>query len=159
MILRRDQRRNVHRRWERIVGALGFVHVVVGVHELFAQQRVGARGDNLVDVHVALRAAARLPDNKRELVRQSARQNLVAGRRNRVRAALIQVAELAVGQRRRLFQHGKRENHFLRNSLRADGKVFVAALGLRAPIVVRRNANLAHGVMLNAVIHRLLLRI
>ena len=40
MILRRDQRRNVHRRWERIVGALGFVHVVVGVHELFAQQRV-----------------------------------------------------------------------------------------------------------------------
>ena len=159
MILRRDQRRNVHRCRKRIVGALGFVHVVVGVHELFAQQRVGARGDNLVDVHVALRAAARLPDNKRELVRQSARQNLVAGRRNRVRAALIQVAELAVGQRRRLFQHGKRGNHFLRNSLRADGKVFVAALGLRAPIVVRRNANLAHGVMLNAVIHRLLLRI
>ena len=103
MILRRDQRRNVHRRWERIVGALGFVHVVVGVHELFAQQRVGARGDNLVDVHVALRAAARLPDNKRELVRQSARQNLVAGLGNQSGTFVIHFAETVVGHSGGLF--------------------------------------------------------
>ena len=153
MILRRRQRRNMHRRREGIVGALGFVHVVVGVHQLFAQQGVRARGDDLVDVHVALRAAARLPDDERKFVVEFARQNFIAGGGNRVRAARIQIAELAVGQRGRLFQHGERMDDLLRDFLRADREIFVAALGLRAPAAVRGNANLAHRVVLNAIIH------
>ena len=154
MILHRNECRDVHRRRECVVGALRFIDVVVGVNQLFAQNLVGARRYHLVDVHVALRAAARLPDHQREFFIQLARQNLVARGGDCIGTLLIQIAQLAVSQCRRLFKDGERANHLTRNGLRADREILVAALSLCAPVVVRRHANLAHCIMLNAVFHR-----
>lgn len=38
----------------------------------------------------------------------------------------------------------------------ADGEVVVAALGLCAPVFVRRDADLTHGIVFDAIFHRLL---
>lgn len=74
-----------HRR-EGVVGALALVDVVVGVYhlgpQLAAQDLDRAVGDHLVGVHVALRAAARLPHHQREVVRQRAVRHLRRGLHN-----------------------------------------------------------------------------
>ena len=65
-----DDRRgdgHVERRRERVVAGLAAVDVVVGVDRLLATPRAGGQligpaGDDLVDVHVRLRARAGLPD-------------------------------------------------------------------------------------------------
>src|SRR2546427_4988106 len=64
---------DVHGRGKRVVGGLRHVDVVVGMNGLFAAHDAagnfdGAIGDDFVDVHVGLRAAAGLPDAKREVV-------------------------------------------------------------------------------------------
>src|ERR1700736_4909571 len=55
--------RDVHRRWERVVRRLRHVYVVIGMKrplraQLAARDLDGAVGDDLVHVHVSLRAAA-----------------------------------------------------------------------------------------------------
>ena len=86
---------HVHRGWERVVGRLRHVDVVVGMDRLLAAQRLAgdlgaAVGDHLVDVHVELRAAAGHPDVQRKLVVVLAFENLVADRDDQV---LLRVAE------------------------------------------------------------------
>lgn len=65
-------RRDVHGGGEAVVGTLRAIDVIVGVYRALAAtaatcQLIGATGDDLVDVHVALRAAASLPDHQGEL--------------------------------------------------------------------------------------------
>ena len=79
LFLERDARGHVHCRREGVVRALRAVDVIVRMHEIFTQQRVGAVGDDLVDVHVRLRAAAGLPDGKREVAVERTVEDLVAG--------------------------------------------------------------------------------
>ena len=74
----------MHGGGEAVVGALRAVDMVVGVHRalaaaLAAGDLVGASGDDLVHVHVALRTAAGLPDHQRELVVVLASQHFVSG--------------------------------------------------------------------------------
>ena len=68
LLLERDARSHVHRRREGVVRALRAIDVIVRMHERLPQQRIGAVGDDLVDVHVALRAAARLPHDQGEVL-------------------------------------------------------------------------------------------
>ncbi len=75
---------DVHGGGEAIVGALCAVDVVVGVHRALAAtcsagQFIGAPGNDLVDVHVALGAAARLPDHQRKLIVVLAVEYFVGG--------------------------------------------------------------------------------
>ncbi len=74
-------RRDVHGRGEGVVGRLAHVDVVVGVHgrlaaQLPAQQLDRAVGDDLVHVHVGLRARARLPHHQREVIVQLSTDHL-----------------------------------------------------------------------------------
>ena len=64
--------RDVHRRGKNVVRRLAHVDVVVGMDlaalaALAAQELAGAIGDDLVHVHVGLRAAAGLPDDQGKL--------------------------------------------------------------------------------------------
>ena len=119
MLLNRLRRRNVHRRRETIVGALGAVHVIVGVHRRFAAatfagQLVGAPGDHLVDIHIALGAAAGLPDHQGELLVQLTAEYLVSRLFDQARDVDRQVAVAVVDPRggfldqRQGVQHGQR---------------------------------------------------
>jgi hypothetical protein len=68
-----------------IVAALAPVHVVVRVDQapfpaLAAHELARPVGEDLVHVHVRLRAGARLPDNQREFVRPLAGENFIGGR-------------------------------------------------------------------------------
>ena len=68
---------NVHDSGKCVVGALSLVDVVIGVHnalvtQLAAQDFNRTVGDDLVGVHVALRAAACLPDNQGKVVSELA---------------------------------------------------------------------------------------
>jgi hypothetical protein len=72
----------VHRGREAVVRALRAIDVVVGMHRRLAAaalpgELVGAPGDDLVDVHVGLRAAARLPHHERKLRVVAAGEDLV----------------------------------------------------------------------------------
>ncbi|MNL07216.1 hypothetical protein D3C87_1278860 [compost metagenome] len=82
VLLHRLDGRDVHGGGEAVVGALGAIDVIVGVHRGLAAtgvagQLVGATGDHFVDVHVALGAAAGLPDHQRKLVVMVAGEHFV----------------------------------------------------------------------------------
>src|SRR5277367_4147426 len=75
---------DVHGGGEGVVRGLRHVYVVVGVDGLFCAQRAagdfdGAVGDDFVDVHVGLRAAAGLPDAEGEVVVELAADDFVGG--------------------------------------------------------------------------------
>jgi hypothetical protein len=75
---------NVHDSGEGVVGRGAHVDVVVGVDGLLAahgaaQDLNGAVGDDLVGVHVGLRAGAGLPHDEREVVDELERGNLLGG--------------------------------------------------------------------------------
>ena len=72
VIAHRQRRRNVQCAGEAVIRRLAHVDMVIGMHRRFAaacarQRLIGDAGNNLVHIHVRLRAAARLPDDKREL--------------------------------------------------------------------------------------------
>ena len=77
-----ERRRDVHRGGKRVVGRLRHVDVIVGMHRRLAAERragelAGAVRDDLVDVHVELRAAAGHPDMQRKHVVMLPGQDLV----------------------------------------------------------------------------------
>ena len=82
----------MHGRGKSVIRGLRHVDVIVGMNRLLRSHHfstVGAArnfngpiGDDLVDVHVGLRAAARLPDAQRELVVQFAGDHLVGSFHN-----------------------------------------------------------------------------
>ena len=158
LILDRTDGRDVHRGREGVVGRLGHVDVVVRVQELFACDLVAAVGNDLVAVHVGLRAGAGLPDDQREVVQQLAGDDLVGGLLDGgqlFRGHLFR-AQSAVGPRRGLLQNAKCVDDLSRHRLNADAdrEVVVAALGLCAPVFVGRDPDLAHRVVLHAVFHK-----
>ena len=147
----------MHRRGEGVVRGLRHIDIVVRVQELFSRQLVAAVGDHLVDIHVRLRARTRLPHNEREMSVQLTGEDLVADAADQ--GAFFRAhplgQQLAVGDGRRLFQHGKRSDdlHGHRFDTDADGEILMRALRLRAPVAVRRDADLSHRVPLYPVFH------
>ena len=153
LLLERDARGHVHGRRERVIRALRAVDVVVRVHERLAQQLIGAVGNDLVDIHIRLRAAAGLPDGKREVAVERAVKDLVAGGLDGTGAAGVEHAELRIGARRRELHDRERADDLRRDLLGADAEIFKAALRLRAPVTVGRHTHLAHRIMLQTVFH------
>jgi hypothetical protein len=121
--------------------ALAHVHVLVGV-----QHVVGALGapedlerqvgDHLVGVHVGRGAGAALDDVDDELVVMGAVAQRGAGGDDGVAALAVEQPELAVGQRRRLLDAGKRADQLRvgRDRRAGDREVLHRAQGVHAPV-------------------------
>src|SRR5690242_8955455 len=65
-------------------------------------------------------------------------------------ATLVDQAELAVGFRRRKFDHPERANDRQRHPVLADAKILAGTLGLRAPVAVRGNIDRAEAIGLGS---------
>ena len=141
---------DVQRRGKRVVGGLGAVNRVVGVKHALTGNLVAAVGDNLVDVHVGLRARTRLPHLERELPVKLAGKNLITCLRNELAGTAGQHAKLNVGLSSRLLEDGERPHNLDGHRLGADAEVLVAALGLRTPQGICRHLHVTHGVVLYA---------
>ena len=127
--------------------------MVVRVHERLAQQLIGAVGNDLVDIHIRLRAAAGLPDGEREVAVERAVKDLVAGSLDRAGPARIEHAKLRIRTRGGKLHDRERADNLRRHLLGADAEIFKAALRLRAPVTVGRHTHLPHRIMLQTVFH------
>ncbi|MNO92612.1 hypothetical protein D3C76_841930 [compost metagenome] len=154
LVVHRVCRSDVHGGGEAVVGTLRAVDVVVGVHgrlaaTALAGQFVGPPGDHFVDVHVALGAAAGLPDHQRELIVMLAVEHFVGGLLDQpgdfgrqVTVAIVDPCCSLLDQRQGV-QH--REGH----AFLANGEVDQRTLGLRTPVGVLRNFDRAQAVCLD----------
>ncbi len=142
---------DVHRRRERVVRRLTAIDVVVRVDRLLAAHHAAghldrAVRDDLVRVHVRLRAAARLPDEQREVVVELPVDHLVCRRDDELDLIRRQRLQVAVHERRGLLQDAERADHRPGKMLGADVEVMKRSLRLRAPVAVGGDGDLAHGV-------------
>ena len=96
-----QRRRDVEGGGVGVVGGLGGVDVVIGV-ELYAPVRRQV-GDDLVDVHIGLGAASRLPDHQGELLVPLSRPDLLTGGGDGGGLFLRQLARGGVGPGASLF--------------------------------------------------------
>ena len=99
--------------------------MVVGVHgllgaELAARDFDAAIGDDLVDIHVALRAAAGLPDAEGEVVVEFAGGDFVRGLDDERGDLGLELAEVLIDERAGLFQDGEVVDDLERNAVVAD---------------------------------------
>ena len=146
---------DVHRGREHIVRRLAHVDVIVRMHRrllaaLAAQQLVGAVRDHLVEVHVALGAGAGLPDDQREMFVELAVDHLLGSVRNHASALAVEDAERLVDVGRRTLDQPERADERQRHALLADAEILQRALGLRAPIFVRRDIDRSERIGLGA---------
>jgi hypothetical protein len=137
-------RRDMHGGRKRVIRGLAAVDVVVRMHqrrltELTAERLVGEVRDNLIGVHIGLRAGAGLPDYKRKFVVVPALDDLGRGPRNGVSEARFEDAQILVHKRGRLLDEPERVNERARHALHADAEILRRALRLRAPIAVGRD--------------------
>lgn len=146
-------RRNMHGSGEGVVTALGHVYMVVGVELCRAVCLATQVGNDLVDVHIALSAAAGLPHLQGELPAVLTGQDLVAGGGDQIALMLCHLAAGEIGPGSGLFQHSEGLYDLHRHSLRADGKVLQTALGLGAPVVFGGNGDFSHGIMFDSEVH------
>ena len=152
----RARRGDVHRGREAVVGRLALVDMIVGMDRRLAAARagqdlVGPAGDHLVGVHVGLGAGAGLPDDQRELVVMLARRDLARRLLDRLGERRVEPAETRVHPRRRLLHEAQRVDDLARHALvGAEREILDRALGLRAPIAVRRDLERSEAVGLGA---------
>ena len=111
------------------------MHGILGAYGP-AQHFNGAVGDDLIGVHIRLRARARLPDNQREMIVKLTRDHFGGGLHNRIAQRLVELALRHVHGCSRLFDDTQSADDSDGLFLPADGEVHQAALGLRAPILV-----------------------
>ncbi len=146
---------NVHGGGKRVVGGLRHVHIVIGVNRFLAAHDAagnfdGAIGDDFVDVHVGLRAAAGLPDAKREVLVELSGDDFISGQRDQRGFFHRKLAETLVHERTGFFEDAEGANQFGRHGVLADGEVDERAGGLGAVVAVGGDVDLAHGVRLGA---------
>ena len=144
---------NVHCSGEGVIRGLAAVHMVIGVNgSLGAHDATGkfdcAVGDDLVRVHVRLRAGSGLEDDQREVIIELALDDLVGGASNQVCDVLRELAEFGVCKRSSLLQSAKCANHGAspHESVTTDVEVVERTLCLCAPITIDSNLNGAHGI-------------
>ena len=116
---------------------------------LAAEQLGGAIGEHLVDVHVALRARAGLPDHAAEIRRRACRRAL-RRRRAAIASALFasRSSSSALTRGGGLLDQREGVDHGKRHALARDAEEAAAALGLRAPQPVGRDLDGAEAVFL-----------
>jgi hypothetical protein len=144
-------RRNVHRCGKRIVRRLRHVDVVVGMHRLLRTHLAARKldrtiGDDLIHVHVRLRAAARLPDSQGKLVIQLAGNDFIGGLSDQLREVGGKFSQILIYQRASLLKRAKGVNQFGRHDVASNIEMQQRALCLRPPINICRDVNLAHAV-------------
>ena len=152
-----DRNGDVHRRGKRVVRRLRHVHVIVRMHRRLAAERLAgelraAVGDDLVDVHVELRAAAAHPDMQRKHVLMPTGQDFVANRDDQPLRLVTQPSAGVIGARGGLLQRRIGSDHFPRHQLPADAEMFERALRLGTPEPVGRHFDDAHAVGLAATV-------
>ena len=151
VVLQRQHGGDVGRGREAVVGGLREVDVVVGVDRGLAAE--GAAGqldravaDDLVDVHVGLRARAGLPDVEREVLVEVPGDHLGGDPGDQVGHPPRQPAGLAVDQRGGHLDVAVGVVDPLRHVVVADGEVLQRALGLGAPVLVGGDVDGPHRV-------------
>ena len=148
-------RRHMHGGGENVVGRLTQVHLVIGVHTalltaLGAQQLAGAVGQHFVDVHVGLRAGARLPDDQGELVGVLPCNHFIGGGDDGLGLVWGQQTQGMVHPRRAAFDLRQRTDDLGGHSFAGDVEILQRALGLRTPQPLRGHVNRAEAVALGA---------
>src|SRR6266849_6117939 len=146
---------DVHGGGKGVVGGLRHVHVVVRMDGLLAAHFAagnfdGAIGDDFVDVHVGLRAAAGLPDAKREVLVEFSVDDFIRGLGNEGGFVGGELAEILIDERGGFFEDAEGANELGGHDILADGEVDERAGGLRAVVAVAWDVDLAHGVGLGA---------
>ncbi len=129
---------NMHRGWKHVIRRLPAIHVVVRMHlarftALAPHQFARPVRDHLVEVHVGLRAGARLPHGKREFIGMFAGQDLVGGGNDRLRFVGIEHLEFGVYFSRCPLHDRECIDQFRRLFLARNLEVLQGALRLRAP--------------------------
>ena len=133
------QHRHLPRRGNHVVGGLGHVHVVVGMHQgviaLFAPQNLnGPVGHHFVDVHVGGSARAPLNGVGNELIPKFSGENLVAGLHNGAHLFRSQPPVLAVHQRRGLLDFRQGIDEFRRQAPPRNVEILRGPQGLK-PVI------------------------
>ncbi len=85
---------------------------------LTARDFDSAVGDDLVDVHVGLRATAGLPDAQRKLIVEFAGDDLVGSLHDELGFVSRKLAQILVHQRACLLEDAKRPDQFRRHECR-----------------------------------------
>ena len=142
---------DVHGGGKGVVGGLRHVDVVVGMNGLLAAHFAagdfdGAVGDDFVDVHVGLRAAAGLPDAQREMIVELAGNDFVGGLGDELGFFVGEFAEILIDEGGGFFEDAEGANQFGRHGVFADGEMDQGAGGLRAVVAVGWDFHLAHAV-------------
>ena len=157
---RRDQalvdlgdRGDVHRGREAVVARLAEVDVVIGsdrrlATQLTTQQLNGAVRHDLVDIHIALRARAGLPNVEREVVVELSCDHFVGGMHDRLGLPLRQATRSLIDDRGRLLHVAVRVVDRFGHAVVPDREVLQRPLGLRAPIAVGWHLDRSHAVEL-----------
>lgn len=134
---------------EDVVGRLGGVDVVVGVH-VTAEPLGRERRDDLVGVHVGRGAGPGLEDVDGEVRVPVPAGHLVGCLLDRLRDVLVEHAQPRVHLRGRSLDPGEGLDVRPFDPLPGDGEVLHGPLGLGPPPGVHRDTDLAHGVVLDA---------
>src|SRR5229473_1171829 len=113
---------------KRVVGGLRHIYIVIGMNRLLAAQDAagdfdGAIGDDFVDVHVGLRAAAGLPDAQREVVVQFSGDDFIGGLDDQLGFFGGELAEVLIDERGGLLEDAKSADELGRHGVLADGEV------------------------------------
>ena len=147
---RRHRRGDMDRGRERVVAGLAGVDLVVGV-DVDPGLR-GESGEHLVHVHVGRGAGAGLEDVDRERVDVLTLHDRGRGVTDRLCLLGCEDLELLVGGRGRSLDPGHRADQRRLDRGARDREVLDRPLGLRPPERVLRHADLAHAVVLDAVV-------
>ena len=150
---------DVHRGREGVVRRLAAIDMIVRMDGCLRAHHAAsdldrAVRDDLIDVHVRLRARARLPDDEWEVVVELAGDNLIGGGDHHVGNVGWQLAKILVGAGGRLLQHTECANDRTIPVVRADAdlKVVDRTLGLCTPIAVGGHVDFAHAVCLDSIL-------
>ena len=123
------------------------------MEDLLARDLVAAICDDLVDVHVGLRAAARLPDGEGEVFREFACDDLIARRLDGVQTLFVELAELVVRDGSGFLQNAECMDDLGGHLLDADREVLEAALRLCRPILICGHLDFAEGIVFDTILH------
>ena len=149
----REHRGHVHRCREGVIRGLGHIDMIVRMDLQLRMIMHRDMCDDLVHIHVRLRAGAGLPYLQRKLLRVLAAADIAAGIRDGLRLCLRKLAECMVRGRRGGLQHREGVNHLARDRLRADTEILQRTLGLRTPEMLCRHTDLTHSVMFDTIFH------
>src|SRR5271154_738825 len=107
--------------------------------------------DDLVGVHVGLRAGAGLPDAQGEMVVEFSLDYLLGGLYHKLGFLRRQLAEFLVHFRAGALEQAECANDGARHPIEPDCEVQQRALGLRAPVAIGGDLDRAHAVGFGAV--------